>query len=103
MRYASGPLYRIKVRLVTQPTLRKYAGSPSNEDIQGLFRSDLNVIFVKKDLPQEELVHVLAHEIVHAAEHQTSGLGEEARVDTIASWLLKLAKIKIIEELLDVE
>jgi Zn-dependent peptidase ImmA (M78 family) len=85
---------------VSQATLRKYAGSTKNEDIQGVFRLDLNTIFVKKDLPHEELLHVLAHEIVHAMEHQTSGLGEEARVDTIASWLLKLAKVTKIEELL---
>lgn len=102
MRYANGPLYKIKFRLVTQQTVRKYAGSPPDEDIQGVFRSDLNTIFVKKDLPDEELVHVVMHEIVHAMEHQTSGLGEEARVDTIASWLLKLAKITKVEELLDV-
>lgn len=82
-----GPLFQIKVKFVTERTIRKHVRHTKTESVRGLFDSAKNLILVDKTLAAEELRHTLLHEMVHAAEFQLSGQEEEARVDAMARWI----------------
>ena len=98
LRLIDGPLHKIKVKFVAQRTIAKAAKCPKDENIRGLYSPDDNLIYVNKDMSEEEQLHVLFHELVHACEFQCSSHQEELRVDTMARFLRQLAKIGSLKD-----
>ena len=97
-RVLEGPLHRIKVRFVSQRTIERAAGSKREDNLRGLYIPDDNLIYVNKEISEEEQLHILFHEVAHAIEFQTLGMEEESRVDVIAKYLISLAKYKSLKE-----
>lgn len=100
MFYIEGPLHKIKVKFVTAKSLKRIAQAPK-EQINGLYSSDQNTIWVNKDVSEEEKIHLLLHELGHALEEHVRYVeDEESRVHIIATFLRKLTKTSSIETLL---
>ena len=96
MRFIEGPLYPIRLRFISQKLMKKKAGKPC----YGLFNSLENCIYVATDQTQEQALHTLLHELMHASETQLEILDDEAKADIMATWMVRFFKLKNIERLL---
>lgn len=96
MRYKTlklnGPLHPVKLKFVSQRTINRAVAS-KNESVRGCYIPDENLIYVCREISEEEQLIVVAHELMHAAEFQVSGQEEEARVDTMGRFLLNFARV----------
>jgi Zn-dependent peptidase ImmA (M78 family) len=97
-RMLEGPIHPIKVRFVSQKTIERAASTRREENIRGLYTPDDNLIYVNKEISEEEQLHVLFHELSHAIEFQVLGMDEEGRVEVIAKFLIQLAKLKSLKD-----
>ena len=94
-----GPMHDIKVKYVSQRTLNKDAGA--NEEVRADYSVDDNLIRVRRDLSEEEQLHLLLHEWAHAIEAQMELCAdEESRVNVMAVFLRQTFNIKSQKELL---
>lgn len=66
--------------------------------MRGCYFSDENMIYVNKEISAEEQLFVLYHELAHAIDFQLSSQEEETRTDTLARYLLEIAKITSLKE-----
>ena len=99
MKYiVAGPCFNITVKFVSRKTLHKHAKNKPGEKTNGLYDDVKNLIYIANDLSEDETLHVLCHELIHACEYQVSGQEEEARVDSMASWLVKIAQFTVWQQ-----
>ena len=98
VRKIDGPLHPIRVRFVSQRTIEKGVKVTRHENIRGCYFPDENLIFVNKDMSEEEQLHIIFHELAHAIEFQVAGLEEESRVDVIAKFLIQIGKFKSLKD-----
>lgn len=95
MKFIDGPLYPIRLKIVTQKVVKKKVG----KECYGLFVIPENCIYLAKDQTHEQAVHTMLHELMHAAEHQLAVLDEEAKADIMATWLIRFFKIRTLDRL----
>ena len=93
-----GPLHPIKVKFVSQRTIERASQAKKEENIRGCYFPEENMIYVNKDMSEEEQLHVLFHEISHSIEFQIAGLEEEPRVDILAKYIITLAGFKSLKD-----
>jgi hypothetical protein len=97
-KYLEGPLHKIRVKEVSQRYLQRTMAA-KGEIVAGGFVAEENCIYILKDADRTAKLQILLHEAIHAADHQTSLLDEEARADVWSSWLIRLFKATGVEEL----
>lgn len=95
-----GPLYPVKVRLVTQRYLNKIAAS-KGETVLGCFVLEDNMIYIAKEQADEAFDHTLGHELYHVFVEQTQGLSsEEEKAEAFGSFLIRLLGATRLKDLL---
>lgn len=98
MRFIDGPLYPIRLKIVSQKVIKKKAG----REAYGVFVPSENAVYLANDQTPEQLLHTLVHEMVHVVEFQISHHDKsDDRADITATWMIRFFKPKTWEKLLE--
>ncbi len=97
--FVPGPFFPIEVKFVQRLALTKASGD-GDRNLRGLYDANKNKIFVLRGMSQQEQLHTLLHEMVHAAKFQSLGVAdEEAQTDAMARWISELGGFKTLGDL----
>lgn len=98
LRTIEGPLHSIKVKEVSARTLAKHFAE-AGEIVDGAYVDAENMIYILKTASDEAKIHTVLHELYHAFETHSVRMDSEGKADLFAAMLMRLFKVKTIEEL----
>ena len=93
-----GILHDVEVRLVTQRYLNRLVAN-RGESVEGAYVADEDVIYIARELSEQNKIHTLLHELFHVFEHHSERMDSEARADSFAALLIRIFQPKL-EDLL---
>lgn len=88
-------MHPVTIKFVTGAYISKLFGAAAH----ALYDPERNTIYLNKKLSELERLHHLGHELKHAFDYQTQGMGEEDICDAFGALLLRLCKAKKVSDL----
>lgn len=96
-----GPFHDVKLFLRTKKFIHGKFFETSGVELHGCFVPDDNEIYIASDLPEDQKLHVLFHELIHMVIYATDRLDEEGKADALGAYFMKLSGAKTLQEFID--